>query len=204
MSPFSKLVQLFSLLLLTTPTAGQNLNLTQDADGWQQIDFTGRNQTSLRNGVIEVTSNASASAFYYELPVPITDPFKLSWAWKPDRIFRTADHTKKSNDDYAARVYVVFRYGPLPWQLHLINYVAVTTSPTQDPFWLNPYSDKSAMVPRATDASHWQRQTATPLQDYHEIFDHRPVQVMGFAIMTDTDDTGQLLRSRYRDIQIRY
>jgi hypothetical protein len=68
---------------------------------------------------IKAESRNSASALVKEIRVdPKLYPI-LRWRWRVENIIQKGDETKKDGDDYAARVYVNFRYDPekaSPWE----------------------------------------------------------------------------------------
>ena len=70
----------------------------------------------------------------------------------------------------------------------------------------NAYSDKAVMIMVESGASHlnqWITFTRNIYEDYKSIFQENPPLISGFAIMTDTDNTGESAVAYYGDIVLR-
>ncbi len=202
MSVWILAVLLCSFLLHSTAAAEHGESLTF-REGWQRKDFTGSNRFETTDEVLQVDSQASASAYYYEFKEPVVGAFTLSWSWKVSHLLLTQDPELKNNDDYAARVYAVFRYGPFFWQVRSVSYVWTKHKAGQKGYWLNPYSSNMAMIPLDSDkpVSEWQHHRVNPHEDYRRIFAEEPKGLVGIAVMSDTDDTGQTVQAWYQHIQ---
>ncbi len=123
---------LLFLLLLSPPALASDILLDDYQEGisknWKEKSFKGSTQYEVvqEDGqrFIKATSNASASALYYEIDFdPREYPF-LAWRWKVNNILAKGDELKKEGDDYAARVYVVFP-SVLFWKTKAINYIFI-------------------------------------------------------------------------------
>jgi len=181
-------------------------NLAFDNAGnaaWKRVDFSGHNEMEVAAQVLKVSSNHSASAYYYAFKEPVSAPFSLSWSWKVSRLLTTGDPLLKRNDDYAARVYVVFRVGPLPWQIRSLNYVWTDHVAGRNGYWLNPYSRRSAMLPLNDSLvrGRWQQHRVYPVADLQRIFGAHRAKLVAIAVMTDTDDSGQSVQASYKDLR---
>ncbi|NTV33614.1 MAG: DUF3047 domain-containing protein, partial [Deltaproteobacteria bacterium] len=114
-TPFFAFMLLF--LLFPTPSALASDILLDDyqqaiSKNWKEKSFKGstRYEVVQEDGqrCIKATSEASASALYYEIEFDPRDYLFLAWRWKVSNILAKGDELKKEGDDYAARVYVVF------------------------------------------------------------------------------------------------
>lgn len=162
--------------------------------------------------VLEAQSEAAASALYRPLELDLRTHPRLTWRWKVGNVLVKADARTKQGDDYAARVYVAFRYDPTQattWERATfatyrlfygryppraaLNYVWDNRLPpgtTLD----NAYTDRARMIvvrSGATDVGRWLSETRNVLEDYRRLFGGEPPPVAGVAVMTDTDDTGE-------------
>ena len=87
--------------------------------GWEPLTFTKVPRATryrvVRDGerwVLEARSEASASALYRPLDLDLHAHPRLTWRWKVGNVLVGADARTRKGDDYAARVYVAFRYDP--------------------------------------------------------------------------------------------
>lgn len=173
--------------------------------------------------VVEARSAAAASGLIHEVAL---DPRRLPiirWRWKVDHVYRKGDVTRKSGDDYAARIYVTFRYDPdnagffekatfeaarlvygkYP-PMGAISYIWASRAPRGGRY-PNPYTDKVAMIvvrSGAADAGKWHTETRNLLADYRAAFGKEPPEISGIAIMTDSDNTGESGLAYYGDIEL--
>ena len=70
----------------------------------------------------------------------------LEWEWRVDRTFAGLDESRKSGDDYAARLYAVDEHPFFPWRARSINYVWASEK-AQGSHWANPYQSRAASSP---------------------------------------------------------
>ncbi|MBI3605529.1 MAG: DUF3047 domain-containing protein [Nitrospirae bacterium] len=174
--------------------------------------------------VIKAESHQSASGLYIPLDLnPKAYPV-LSWCWKINRIIEKGDETKKEGDDYAARIYVTFKYdseratvwertkygtikmlyGEYPpkaainyvWANHLQKGKAIP----------NPYTDRAEMVAveSGTEGVGQRRcEKRNIYEDYQRFFKEEPPVLLGVAVMTDTDNTREEAIAYYSDLVIK-
>lgn len=71
-------------------------------------------QRGAHGAYVVSSSSAAASGLIHEFaePVPLGDIAKLSWRWRVDTLIEPPNHRVKPGDDYAARVYLSFKYDP--------------------------------------------------------------------------------------------
>lgn len=200
-------------------------------DGWAPLTFPriGRHtryalvQDDERGTVVEANADASASGLVRKLHVDAKAWPILAWSWKVDRPVAGGDVTRKSGDDYAARVYVTFRVPPE----RLSPFERMTRAAARAMFgddvpdaglayiWdarapagtivPNPYTDRVRMIvveSGGARAGRWLAYERDIAADFRAAFGEDPPPVSGIAIMTDTDDTGESARARYGDISL--
>jgi hypothetical protein len=171
--------------------------------------------------VIHAEARASASGLIRKLEIdPQAYPL-LRWRWKVARPVNGGDVTRKEGDDYAARIYVSFRYSPErlsfaeraryatarllygEYPPHAgINYIWDARAPVGT-IVPNPYTDRVRMIvveSGSAQAGRWLTYERDIVADYRAAFGEDPPPIAGVAIMTDTDNTGDTVEAWYGDI----
>lgn len=210
-------ITLIIILLLPLPTlsaATPETVITLDdyhsgiSPKWKEKKFKGQThyQASLKDGLpcISATSSASASGLFYAISYdPETSPL-LTWQWQIDNVLTTGDATKKSGDDYPARIYVVFP-SAFFWRTKALNYIWDTRLPVGT-FIANAYTSNAMMIVVESGPEkkgRWISEKRNIRDDFIKAFGEPPPKVGAIAIMTDTDDTGETAQAWYGPIQIR-
>ncbi|MBI3229759.1 MAG: DUF3047 domain-containing protein, partial [Burkholderiales bacterium] len=125
-------------------------------------------------------------------------------------------------DDYAARVYVLFDY-PLEklslftrMKLKAVELAFGTKIPTAALNYVwdnqhtvgtlrpNVYTDRARMIvveSGATKAGTWQIETRDLAADFRAAFNEEPPAIVGVALATDTDNTGETTTAWYGDVE---
>lgn len=207
---------LFLYILLAIPTVinANQKSITLDdyqnglAKGWKEKRFKGQTRYTVveKDGrvCIAADSKASASGLFYEIKVdPGTMPL-LSWQWQIEDVLVKGDATKKSGDDYAARVYVVFP-SSFFWRTRALNYIWDNKLP-KGTVIVNAYTKNAMMIVVESGAEQkgkWLTEERNIREDYLMAFGEPPPAVGAIAIMTDTDDTGESAKAWYGLIRIR-
>lgn len=133
------------------------------------------------------------------------------------------DVTSKSGDDYAARVYVMFKYnledlpedeqsriswykffnGKLP-PLATLNYIWANKMDVGQ-IVSSPYTERVKMVilkNKDSALQQWHVEERNIYEDYKKAFGEEPKDVISVAIMTDTDNTEAMAESYFGDIVV--
>lgn len=173
--------------------------------------------------VIKAESNESASGLTKEISFHPKEYPYLSWRWKVNKSISGTDVTSKSGDDYAARVYVMFKYelkdlpkaeqsrvnwykffnGKLP-PLATLNYIWANKAAVGD-IVSSPYTDRVKMVIMQNKDSalqEWHLEERNIYEDYKKAFGEEPKGVISLAIMTDTDNTNAMAEAYFGDIVV--
>jgi len=177
--------------------------------------------------VLKAEANASASGLTRDLTpmnLNIRDTPILKWRWKVANLVKNADIQTREGDDYPARIYVTFRYDPekagagMRMQYGMakalygeylphagINYVWDGKAPvgTMVP---NAYTARAMMFVVESGAKRvgeWVEVERNVYEDYKRAFKEEPPPVLGIALMTDTDQTGEVATAWYGDITLR-
>ncbi|MCH8568640.1 MAG: DUF3047 domain-containing protein [Balneolales bacterium] len=197
-------------------------------EGWEELRFRGINETNyqlvhceeLGKTVVRAESSNSGSGLINRTQIDLREYPLLSWSWKTDSVLEEGDVTKKSGDDYAVRIYVIFDYSArnLSWlqrqQVRLARLVYGEV-PTRAMSYIwdykseagtvvpNPYTNLVKMIVKESGREHegsWRSYTTDVYQDYIDIYGEEPPRIAAVAIMTDTDDTGSETTSFFGDI----
>ena len=171
--------------------------------------------------VLKAHSRGSASGLIRRIDVDVSDFCCLSWSWRAENILSKGDVTRKQGDDYPARIYVAFAFeaDKASWWERLshktaslaagrelpgmvLNYIWASHAPV-GLFVDNPFTAKAKMIVLRSGKANlgrWMKEHRNVKEDYQKAFGHPPPQVIGIAVMTDTDNTGEEAQAYYGDI----
>jgi hypothetical protein len=171
--------------------------------------------------VVKATSEAAASGLVKEVKVdPSTFPI-VRWRWKVENVLTRSDVTRKSGDDYPARLYITFQYDPdkisfakkLKYKagqvlfgdipIAALNYIWDSKTGVGT-IVDNAYTDFAKMIVVESGAAKvgaWVEESRNVYQDYKQAFGEEPPLINGVAIMTDTDNTKERAIAYYGDIR---
>lgn len=171
--------------------------------------------------VIQAQSNGGASGLIRVLNIDPNQFPWLQWRWRIDHVLDKGDATTKQGDDFAARIYVTFKFEAdgKSWGERFRHRAASIAADRQLPgstltyIWANkafpgniinsPYTDQAKMVVVRSGnvlAAQWINEQRNIVADYRSAFGKHPPPITGIAIMTDTDNTGESTRAYYGDI----
>ncbi len=177
-----------------------------DLDGWENKLFAGETKYSIKsidkNSFLHAESIQSASALYKKIKVNINDTPYLNWSWRIDKPLTNLHEKDKSGDDYAARIYVVFKTGYTPLSAKALNYIWSSNNITGT-HWPNAYTEKAIMIPlrsKQDKLGTWQVEKVNIRDDLLKHFEKLPAFIDGVALMTDTDNSKGVASASYGDI----
>lgn len=146
----------------------------------------------------------------------------LCWQWRIEAPVAAADMTRKSGDDYAARVYLTFAVPPdqlnfgTRTKLRLartiyggqvpdaaLNYIWNNRNPIGT-LQVNAYTDRARMLvlrSGAGQAGTWVQEQRNVLADFHRAFGEVSGELQGLAIASDTDNTGEEAHAGFADFR---
>jgi len=155
--------------------------------------------------VLRARSDAAATALFRELSVP-AGTRRISWRWKVERSLDAGvDELRRSGDDYAARLFVIFGDGELGRNTRALCYVWAGRKGVGSSY-RSPYVDGVQMVVLRSGndgAGEWAREARDFVADYRRAFGDDPDALAAIALMVDTDDTGSRATAWYDDIVLR-
>jgi Protein of unknown function (DUF3047) len=177
------------------------------APGWTSKTFKG--ETSYRvvaegdNHVLAAVSRGSASGLVYKIDYDPRGWPILTWRWKIENVLAAGDAHTKAGDDYPARLYVVFPSWFFPWTKSL-NYIWANKLPAGS-MVPNPFTGNAMMIAVESGpgkAGQWVTERRNIVEDFRRAFGGKPPEVGAIALMTDTDNTGEMARAWYDDIRL--
>lgn len=178
------------------------------APGWKGKSFKG--ETSYRvvaeaqgNHVLAADSRAAASGLVYKIDYDPRQWPVLAWRWKVEKVLTAGDAHTRAGDDYPARLYVVFPSWFFPWTKSL-NYIWANKLPAGS-MVPNPFTGNAMMIAvesGAGKAGEWVTERRNIVEDYRRAFGGVPPAVGAIALMTDTDNTGEVVQAWYDDIRL--
>lgn len=199
---------------------------SMSASGWEMRPFKKVPRStsySFEDGAVHARSSASASAYIRRLDGAAVERPVLRWRWKVAAPLAHGDERKKRGDDFAARVYVTFRYDPAKAGFAMrskyrlakalygeypphagIAYVWAAREPV-GASWPNPYSDRVRMVvvrSGPSEAGRWLAEGRDIRADYLKLFAEEPPPLAGVAVMSDTDGTGASAEAWFADLAL--
>lgn len=204
------------------------LQTLEGDNGWEPLEFPDIERhtqytlvTDDGSQVVEARADNSASGMIARVSLEPGDSLILRWRWKVAGVLEDGDARRKSGDDYPARIYVAFRFEPdkaswferakrstvsalfgeeLPGRA--LNYIWANRLPRGE-IIANPYTDNTMMVAVNSgqdQAGQWVTVERDIVADYRRAFGEQPPGLIGVAIMTDTDNTGDTATAWYGDI----
>ncbi|WP_372972914.1 DUF3047 domain-containing protein [Marinobacter sp.] len=199
--------------------------------GWEPMEFPdiGRHsQYELvsdpdQGQVVQARADNSASGLITRVSLEPGDSLILRWRWRVENTLEKGDARRKSGDDYPARIYVAFEFEPekagwferakrktvsalfgeeLPGKA--LNYIWANRLP-QGEMVANPFTDDTMMIAVNSgeeELGQWVTVERDIVADYRAVFGEDPPPLVGVAIMSDTDNTGETARAWYGDISL--
>ena len=171
---------------------------------------------------VEARANDSMALLARPLSVNLAATPILCWRWLIDAPVARGDMTKKSGDDYAARLYVAFdmpdsalsagtRFklgiarrlfgGNVPDAA--LNYVWDNRNPVGTRR-KSAYTDRAQLIVAETGttrAGTWVTERVDVAADFASAFGKRPGTPIQIAVASDTDNTGSVARAAFADIR---
>ncbi len=185
-------------------------------DEWQEKIFRGKVLYSIEStghgeGFLQAHSLSASSGLIHRIKLDICRYPMISWQWRvktfPDK--KIKDTTKGGwveQDDYAARVYVIF----LSWNISRIQsleYVWDEAHP-EGTILPSPFSKNIKLVVVESgreNLDRWVPEERNIYKDYQRAFGRRPPRTVGaIALMTDSDNSMSSAETFYKDLKVGY
>ena len=170
---------------------------------------------------IEARADRSMALLARPIAVDLSETPTLCWRWYVDGPVAKADISRKSGDDYAARVYVAFDMPDAALSAGTrmklgiarrlfgtavpdaaLNYVWDNRSPVGTAR-RSPYTDRAQLIVAESGsgrAGSWVSERADVAADFVRAFGKVPAKPIQLAIASDTDNTGSVARAAFADL----
>ena len=144
----------------------------------------------------------------------------LHWRWRVDRGLEISDERSRAGDDFAARVYVMFRFEPegasvldrarqrlgsalfgseMPGTA--LSFVWASRE-APGSAWQSPHGGQARILALASGAAaDWRSEAVNVADTYRRAFEGEPPPMLALGIMTDADDSCQNAVARYADFR---
>ncbi len=178
---------------------------------WKQRVFKGKSEylpvVVDQRSALQATTNASASLLFRQQTIDLKSTPILEWTWKITNTFasnvsQSTQERTRGGDDFPARIYVVFRNGPLPGDAMAINYIWASSSPVGT-YWPNPYQSNAIMMVVESGeqrAGTWVTHKRNVAEDFKQLFGEDISTLHGYAVMVDGDNTGNTTTSWFDNL----
>lgn len=174
--------------------------------GWKVKEWKGKADISVIKtqfgNAVHLKSANTSSAIYREMAFDIKEFPYINWRWKVTKLPKGADVRKRSADDQAAQVYVVFPRWPESVNSRLVGYIWDSSAPAGQSFHSTKSRNTKYVVMRSgpTELGEWFQEKRNVYEDYKALFKEEPPKAGSVSIMIDSDDTDSAAESFIGDI----
>lgn len=214
---------------LPPPEAPRDAQAAATAAIWENVPLPGKRPTSYTPDVVDgraawrADADRSASMWRKRLSLPATSLTQIEFAWRVDRLIPEAIVADAVHDDAPARVLVAFDgdHGKLSMRNRMLFDLADTLTGERPPYatlmyvWADAKSPpETVLISQRTDRirkivvdtgpqhlGQWRRHQRDLVADFKRAFGESPGDVIGVALMTDSDNTGSAAQAWYGDIR---
>ena len=200
------------------------------AAGWEPVPFPGKRPTryavQIQEGrpVWHADAQGAASMWRKRMQVPASSVGAFEFAWRVDQLMTDAVVADADQDDAAARILVAFDgdHARLSARNRMLFDLADTLTGERPPYatlmyvWADgrhppetvlhsPRTDRVRKIVIESGAGHlgqWRRHRRDLAMDFQRAFGEAPGNVLGVALMTDSDNTGGRAEAWYADIEL--
>jgi len=173
--------------------------------GLPQYDMTIEEHEGHR--VLHLRSKIESSAVRKDIKgkVNLKETPILEWRWKAVALPKTGDCRKKSADDQAAQLYVIWPRFPEAVRSQIIGYIWDTTAPAGSIVKSEKTSTVTYVVMRSgtADLGKWITERRNVVEDYKKIYGGQPDSPGFVSIAIDSDDTTSFAESVFGSILFR-
>ncbi|SDD34086.1 Protein of unknown function [Cupriavidus sp. YR651] len=175
------------------------------------------------NTVLQADANGAASGLIHEGDVDLARTPVVKWRWKVAAPIPNADNRVGDREDAPARLVFFFEgessnlsFGDraeslaasavgekLPYAT--LMYIWTDSAPPGTVI-ANPHTSRVQMIVvsgASGDAGKWQTLRRNVSADFQRVFHEKPGKLVGYGLMTDTDNTGAIARAWYGDLRFK-
>jgi hypothetical protein len=171
--------------------------------------------------VLEATAAGAASGLAQRMSVDVKEFPRVEWRWKVSRLIESADNSQSGKEDSPVRIIFEFDGDKkrLTFGERAAFSLAESMSGREPPFatlmyvWSNkvavgtvvpnPRTNRVQMVVASSGPAgvgQWQSLSRNVREDYKKAFGEEPGKMLGYGVLTDTDNTGETVTGWYGDI----
>jgi len=158
------------------------------------------------NAYLEAKTKGRAIQLGKRLRLRATKNLFLKWRWRVHQLPEKADERYKNRNDSAAAVYVFFNKGFTKFRKHTIKYSWSSTELPKGIYLKGHYNSNMYTIileNRNSPLNKWIEERVNVVGDYLRIFKKDKVpEILGIAIMSDSDDTKSTAWADYDDFVI--
>jgi hypothetical protein len=172
--------------------------------------------------VVHARAQASASGLYRKPDFSLAERPTARWSWKVDGLIAGADNSKARREDSPVRIVFAFEgdKSKLPAKDQAVLKLARKLSGQDLPYatlmyiWsnaapvdtiiANPHTRRIQMVVASSGADGvgaWQQLSRNVVADFRRAFNEEPGRLLGFGLLSDTDNTGETVEAWYGEIR---
>ena len=157
------------------------------------------------NHFLRISTDGSFCSFGIDTPFDPEQYPVLTWRWRVDRMPPRADISRRSGDDAAARLFVVFHDPADPSIKRRLEYVWDTThaagSIIPDPY--SPDTIKAIVLESGSEKlGQWVPEKVNLVSDYQRAFGTKPGRVKTIAFGSNSEETHTATEADFDDLQI--
>lgn len=174
--------------------------------GWKIKEWNGKAEIGVVKApfgnAIHLKSANNSSAVYKDLELDLKEFPVINWKWKAAKLPKGADVRKRSADDQAAQVYVIFPRFPEWINSRIVGYIWDTSAPAGQSFQSTKSRNTKYVVMRSGQAGlgEWFQEKRNIYEDFRMFFKEEPPKTVRVSIMIDSDDTASSAESFVGDI----
>ncbi|MBI5642110.1 MAG: DUF3047 domain-containing protein [Deltaproteobacteria bacterium] len=165
------------------------------ADGWKLKEWKGKAKVSVVEtevgAAFHLKSDSTSTALYKEIKFDVSKYPVFNWSWKVTELPKGGDVRKKSSDDQAAQVYVVFPKWPSTVNSRIIGYIWDSTVPAGLTLQSTKSGNTKYVIVKGgpNGLGQWFNEKRNVYEDYKKLFKEEPPKVGSVSVMIDADDT---------------
>ena len=194
---------------------------------WRMVHYQGEKPTTYRVAsvegrmAIEAHADKSMSLMARPIAVDLGERPIACWRWYVDGPVQKADMTRKSGDDYAARIYIAFDMpesalsGSTKFKLKMARAMFGKSLPDAALVYVwdnshpvgtarkSSYTDRSQLIVAETGkgrAGSWVTERVDVATDFAKAFGNKPGKPIQLAVASDGDNTRSKGRAAFADI----
>jgi Protein of unknown function (DUF3047) len=224
------LVLLSACATPTTPRLAAAVHDLSDPVSWEPWVLHPSKRTTVYENItidgmktVRARADRSASGLRYALNLDVSDMTELSWKWRVDSLIEGADLTVGHSEDSPVRIVLAFDgdKGSLPGRDQAFFERVKLFTGQELPYatlmyvWenrksaetvlINPHTSRVRKIVASSGANGlktWKSFKRKVAQDYQRAYGTKPGRLIGIALLTDTDNTGEKTQAYYSGLTL--